>query len=681
MSLRYIQACANTGRMTDQFEGFVPIHTLFYAVFHPTKGTQVRYEYPPGNLEYNNINFDAIKNYIIPKPQLCHKLLTLKYKGYRIVCYPVTVNSPYYARNFFSFNFVFVFPYDCETSSYEPAIARLGKMFRVLEEQNQILSKAENDPIYFDFKLADNTTEQDGKLNAEKSFKGLTKSQGMALAKYNEIMKDLESEKSDFSVQDLVMRIFQDLNNYSECLIPIDEGNAVDIKIFPLKTPPNSCISIEDVPISTVNLKTIIDVNWDPTMLKIVPYIDGLNSISKIAKLSDSDVSLVLECVKHLVYYNCVILADIFQFSNIYAPTSLIRQFLTDPTLASECQSHVTLAGHSSLSEMPFERLRKFDLDDMDQSKNQESGSRTTSMSSKSDSKSKRPFFYSAPRNPYRFNQRSQSSFSSTNTNVTHDLARHLPTKACLFDLYRTLSQGVTVREWYNLNYQTIKKNDIDVRRFITFGVIKGLIYRCFSFPVMKKMSIFDLAHKLHTAGNLNQVTKKGKGQKNLAESKYVFSTSDMKLGEGSKMHQNFSVDIADEVLRNVYKKLSNTNEPGSRDDYPLSRIYREESHVSLSALSGDNVSHPKKPERVSKVAFDMNKDDPVPYSLSQQKGKNKEREAAKLDRAKNNQKIILLESIAAADCLDKICVKLEKPRHEVEELLHELGDYKIINS
>lgn len=663
--------------MTDQFEGFVPIHTLFYAVFHPTKGTQVRYEYPPGNLEYNNINFDAIKNYIIPKPQLCHKLLTLKYKNYRIACYPVTINSPYYARNFFSFNFVFVFPYDCETSSYEPAIARLGKMFRVLEEQNQILSKAENDPVYFDFKLADNTTEQDGKLNPDKSFKGLTKTQGAALEKYNEIMQDLKNERLDFSVQDLVMRIFQDLNNYSECLIPIDEGNAVDIKIFPLKKPPNSCISIEDVPISTVNLKTIIDVNWDPTMLKIVPYIDGLNSISKIAKLSDSDVSLVLECIKHLVYYNCVILADIFQFSNIYAPTSLLRQFLTDPTLSSECQSHVILEGYSSLSHMPFERSRILELDDIDHSKNEESASRTTSVSSKSDSKSKRPYL----ENPYRFNQRSQSSLSSTYTNITHVIAKHLPTKACLFDLYRTLSQGVTVREWYKLNYQTIKGNNIDVRRFITFGTIKGIIYRCYSFPVMKKMPIFDLAHTLHTAGNLNQAIEKGKGGKNHTESKYVFSTSDMKLGKASNTHQNSSVDIADGVLRNVYKKLFNSREPNSHRDYPLPKSSREESHVSLSALSGDNVSHPKRPERVFKVAFDENKDNLVSYSLPQQKNKGNEKEAAKLDKAKANQKMILLESVAAADCLDKICVKLEKPRYEVEELLHELGDYKMINS
>ena len=667
----------------DKFEGFMPIHTLFYTVFHPTKGTHVRYEFPPGNLENHDINFDTIKHYIIPKPQLCHKLLTLKYKNYRIACYPVTVNSSFYARNFFSFNFVFVFPYDCETSPYEPAIARLGKMFRVLEEQNQILSKAENDPIYFDYKLAENKTDQEGKLSSEKNFKGLNKNKGYALEKYNEIMKDLQLKKSEFSVQDLVMRIFQDLNNYSECLIPIDEGNAVDIKVFPLKTPPNSCISIEDVPISTVNLKRIVDVNWDPTMLKIVPHIDGLNSISKIAKLSDSDLTLVLECIKHLIYYNCVILADIFQFSNIYAPTSLIRLFLTDPNLASECQSYVSLAGSSLLSQLPFETYEKFELDDMDQAKNTGPESRTTSMSSKSD-RNRLQLNNLSQKDLYRRTQRSQSSFSSTNTNTSNALSKHLPMKACLFDLYTNLSQGITTREWYKQNYHTIKNNEIDVRKLITFGVIKGLIYRCYSFPVMKKLAVFDLSHKLSTPPDPNNTVDKPIGKKSGRKSHNIFSTSDVKLGmeemskKGYKGQRNFNVNIADEVLRNVYHKLSFDSEQDMRQDYSITRLYKEDSHVSLSDFSGDNISHPRKQERMSKVSFNMKGDD---AHLSPKKGEDREKNAAKMFTEKRNQKLLLLESIGAAENLDKICVKLRKPKHEVEELLEELGDFKIINS
>lgn len=387
----------------------MPIHTIFYSVFHPTEGSKIKYEFPPNNLKSHGINFNTIKNYIIPKPILCHKLITFKYGTYRIVCYPVTINSPIYARNFFSFNFVFVFPYDCETSPYEPAITRLGKMFKVLEEQNQLLSKSERDPVFFDLKAIENslltpstagppatsnpssnttpthpTSDKDAKDLRSNRFNG---------EKYNDIIKDLGLPESTFSIQDLLMRIFQDLNNYSECLIPIDDGNAVDIKIFPLLRPPTTCVSLEDVPLSSVNLKKIIDVNWDPTMMGIVPYIDGLNSIAKISKFSHSDPSLVIECIRHLIYYKCVTLSDIFQFSNIYAPSSLIRNFLTDPLMATDCQSYVTFPEISKLSNLPLNK--NFDSVDQD----------LTSFSVRRKSKSS-----SVPSNP---NSRT-TSFSST---------------------------------------------------------------------------------------------------------------------------------------------------------------------------------------------------------------------------------------------------------------------------
>ena len=90
--------------MASQFEGFVDIHSIFYSTFHPTEGSKVKFDFPPRSLENSGINFDSIKNYVIPKRALCHRLITFKYGNYRIACYPVTVNSSIYARNFFSFN-------------------------------------------------------------------------------------------------------------------------------------------------------------------------------------------------------------------------------------------------------------------------------------------------------------------------------------------------------------------------------------------------------------------------------------------------------------------------------------------------------------------------------------------------------------------------------------------------
>ncbi|QLL35086.1 hypothetical protein HG536_0H04620 [Torulaspora globosa] len=676
-------------KMGDQFKGFVPIHTIFYAVFHPTEGTKVRFEFPPGNLENHNINFDTIKNYIIPKPQLCHKLLTLKYKNYRIASYPVTVNSAIYARNFFSFNFVFVFQYDCETSPYEPAIARLGKMFKVLEEQNLILSKAEKDPVFY--QNSPEGVTQDGKSNSEKGTVKLPKVQNNVRSEYEQVTE------GSFSLHDLVLRVYQDLNNYSECLIPIDDGNAVDIKIFPLMTPPQSNVSIEDVPVSTVNLKKVIDLNWDPTMLKIVPFIDGLNCVSKIAKLSNSSPDLVMECVKHLIYYDCVFLADIFQFSNIYAPTSLLRCFLTDLALATECQSHVVCEESSLLPSVPFDRGESLDSEHSDHdfsglhSINRSLGSLKNSMSSKSAISShrhKQSVSSASEASLCKSGKHSQGSFSSNNTNSSNILPRYLPTRSCLFDLYRSLSQGVTVKEWYAANCNTIRHNRIDIRRFISFGVMKGLIYRCHSYPVIKKLDIFDLAKNSSLDAGLSSNSSNVKRGKNKNRSNNIFSTSDIRFGaeedDGTKKHRNaLDSEIADQVLKNVYKKLSAVDTSDSKNGIAnlMKRLDAQRSSATAPSNSISNLYRLRNSERPSRVSFDKQQEDRKSgKNLTSADEKSKEEEFAD-HVARRQRDILLLRSIEAADNLDKICVELEMPRSQVEDLLKILGDYKIVNS
>ncbi|CAI4060719.1 hypothetical protein SUVZ_05G0100 [Saccharomyces uvarum] len=619
--------------MQSYFQGFVPIHTIFYSVFHPTEGSKIKYEFPPNNLKSHGINFNTIKNYIIPKPILCHKLITFKYGTYRIVCYPVTINSPIYARNFFSFNFVFVFPYDCETSPYEPAITRLGKMFKVLEEQNQLLSKSERDPVFFDLKAIENslltpstagppatsnpssnttpthpTSDKDAKDLRGNRFNG---------EKYNDIIKDLGLPESSFSIQDLLMRIFQDLNNYSECLIPIDDGNAVDIKIFPLLRPPTTCVSLEDVPLSCVNLKKIIDVNWDPTMMGIVPYIDGLNSIAKISKFSHSDPSLVIECIRHLIYYKCVTLSDIFQFSNIYAPSSLIRNFLTDPLMATDCQSYVTFPEISKLSNLPLSK--NFDSVDQDltsfsvRRKSKSSSvpsnpnSRTTSFSSTSkvSQNSSLNSSFSSVSKDWR---QSQTSCSSTNAHAISNRNQFLPTRSCLFDLYRSLSQGQTLKSWYELKFTTLKENNIDIRRFITFGLERGIIYRCYSFPIMLHVGSRDTKE-------MTPVT---------------------------------------------------TKEPSNEDNSLKKKDYNH----SLSLTGSKSTTQTNvKSERPSKVSFEMQR------ANSLATGKNK------IPRLSDEEKKILEKSIRSAENFDKICVLLGKSKQEVENYLSELGEFKVINS
>ncbi|CAR22269.1 nitrogen permease regulating protein NPR2 [Lachancea thermotolerans CBS 6340] len=690
--------------MSGHFDGFVPVHGIFYSVFHPTEGTKVRHQFPSGCLELSDITFDTIKNYVIPKPQLCNKLLTFKYGPFRLVCYPVNVVAPYYARNSFSFDFVFVFPYDCATSPYEPAIERLGKMFTVLEEQSQILSKAENSSVYFQLKARNtqkhgNTetakgTEQPSSLDIGEIAQ--PENQGYASAKYYEILKDLEGPSKKIAIGDLITKIYRDLNDYSECLIPIDSGNAVDIKLFPLLSPPSSCFSIEDVPISTVNLAKLIDVNWDPTMLKIVPHINGINSIAKVAKFSDSDVNLVVECIKHLIYYNCVILTDIFQFSNIYASTNELSRFLTEPTLAAECQIYVAYNESAHLPNLPFERgpSRSGQGNIRDRSSNgtldilrkgKQTPLRENSFNSGMDFLSNKHQHTPQSRSssiPY--HNTSDASFGNSDAGLKGKLMP-FTSKSCLFDLYRSLTQGQTIREWYKTHFEKIRAARIDVRRFITFGVLHGLIYRSYSYPVLRNIGFAESVEALG-ATNHSRYAKYKHLLKTNQPLNNVLSAADIRIGlenagfkaRSEKLKQHSTADAAEEVLSDVYRKLALSDKKTdhvAQGNNPISKVFGRNSEDSTD-ISTRESANSMGSDIKNKVAFDVRK------TLATSSADERRRsEILRSIEEKRNEELILLKSVRSVHNFDKICTLLGKDRERVESMLSELGPYNVLHS
>lgn len=645
--------------MASQFEGFVDIHSIFYSTFHPTEGSKVKFDFPPRSLENSGINFDSIKNYVIPKRALCHRLITFKYGNYRIACYPVTVNSSIYARNFFSFNFVFVFPFNCETSPYEPAIERLGKMFRVLEIQNQILSKSENDTIMFNLKSADKNfnIDNDGSnyILGDDISSIMTTQQKDKYERLNNIISNIKKKPSNFTISDLLMRLYQDLNTYSECLIPIDDGNAVDIKLFPLLTPPTPYISIEHVPISLVNLFKIVDVNWDPIMLTIIPYINGINNIYRISQLSHNEESLVIECIRHLVYYRCIVLTDIFEFSNVYAPTSSLRLFLLDPNMATECQSYVMLPINSKMNDLSL-----YSNHGKHSAFNGDTGSRNNSVSTSlysfngNDSRpqSRSSSVDQSQTNFYKNKKQSESSISTGNSNNGQNIHKHLPTRSLLFDLYRSLSQGLTLKEWYMQNHKIIRDNRIDVRRFITFGVLRRIIYRCETYPVINSTDHLQNLWKLNELENPISMENISKLQSNHIDSL-----------------------AADEALMNAYKKLSlKVPSKGALKSHNTSH-----SSFSLTPTAPEmENSQAKRNKRLSKVSFEALPEDRNGFRWgSNIKTPIQETTWKKLSKM---QRRIMLKALADAETLDKICVLLEMPRQNVVNILHELGELKLIN-
>lgn len=418
-------------------DGFVPILAVFYAVFHPTEGTKILHQVPEGSVATTSaplaaalFTFDTVKNYVIPKPQLCDRLVSFKINRFRVLGYPVNVPNPDYNRNSFSFNFCFVFPYDSDTTPYELCIRRTGKMFRVLEEQSFMLLRLDVRWAYFKPE-----TRPVGLLEPP-PLPGHTRHKRILL----------------LSIELLIQQIYLDLNNYSECCIPLDSANSVDIKLFPILPPPVN-IKAFQVPLATVNLARLVDVNWDPTMLRILPHINGLNSIRRISELANLDYMLTKQCVQHLMHYKCIDVLDVFQFGSIYAPTNRIGDFLRVPALAAQCQAYV-ISDVEQLSTMPLTLPLPL---------------LQTPLAA---SASGRSYFQRAASHPLV-------------TPGTPRGAVTVPSRANLFFLYRLLHQGQTIREWV-LQHRRLLVN-VDVRRLITFGVIHALIYRVHSYPVLNK--------------------------------------------------------------------------------------------------------------------------------------------------------------------------------------------------
>ncbi|KAE8257066.1 hypothetical protein A4X13_0g2596 [Tilletia indica] len=201
--------------------------------------------------------------------------------------------------------------------------------------------------------------------------------------------------------------------------------DAINIKLFPIYPNPPAA-NDWDVPVALLDLGKRVDDNWDLTMKKIFPFINGVNHVKRIAELADADLGLTRQCMEHLLYYECIIMIDLFQYSNIYILRPLIASIATLDSIQRECADYVIRPGK--------------------------------------------------PRPPY----------------------------SELLKLYASaLRPGITVSQWMeDLN---VERMYLDVRRFVTFGVIKGFVRRVHRFPIFTPPSPSDpypLPQTTHTASS-----------------------------------------------------------------------------------------------------------------------------------------------------------------------------------
>lgn len=316
----------------------------------------------PTSTQIPLLHFPSASSYIIPRPEFCSRLITFCTPTHRVLSHPVCLQSTSYPRNAYTFSIALVLDISTPFASYATVTFKLASLLRTLEEQSRFLSRDVSAP---------NT----GKIYA------------------------------------LCEILLEDLNNYCETMIPIDDSNTLNIKLFPTYPPPPPLYPYH-VPLSTVRLDSLTDPNWDLTMLRVLPHINGINSVKQISLLADADYKLVRKAIEHLLYYGCLLLLDIFSFNAIYAPTAELATFVEDTEMQGECAKYVAL---------PIE-----------------------------------------------------GQGEGTKCNPIDGFQ--------MVELYLGLKQGQNVKGFYIEHAEILDR--IDVRRFITFGVIKGFLYRVHKYAV-----------------------------------------------------------------------------------------------------------------------------------------------------------------------------------------------------
>lgn len=266
------------------------IECIFFSEFHPTLGPKISYQVPE---EYISRElFDTVQVYIITKPELQNKLITVTAMDKKLIGCPVCIEHKKYSRNALLFNLGFVCDAQAKTCALEPIVKKLAGYLKTLELESGFIS----------------------------------------------------NEESKQRLVPIMTYLRKELNTTGECSLPIDESNTMHLKVIELRAAPPTAQEY-DVPVFTEDKEEFCNAQWDLTTQQILPYIDGFRHIQKISAEADVELNLVRIAIQNLMYYGVVTLVSIFQYSNVYCTTPRVQELIHDKALQDECVSYVSKPG------------------------------------------------------------------------------------------------------------------------------------------------------------------------------------------------------------------------------------------------------------------------------------------------------------------------------------------------
>ncbi|XP_015764200.1 PREDICTED: nitrogen permease regulator 2-like protein [Acropora digitifera] len=115
------------------------IQCILFCEFHPIAGPKIVHQFPEDYISKEK--FDCVAVYIIPKPELQSKLITINALEHKFVGCPISIENAKYSRNALLFNVCFVLAPDVDTIRYEGVVKKLAGYMVTLELESGYLSQ------------------------------------------------------------------------------------------------------------------------------------------------------------------------------------------------------------------------------------------------------------------------------------------------------------------------------------------------------------------------------------------------------------------------------------------------------------------------------------------------------------------------------------------------------------
>uniref|UniRef100_A0A8R1HXW5 Nitrogen permease regulator 2-like protein n=1 Tax=Caenorhabditis japonica TaxID=281687 RepID=A0A8R1HXW5_CAEJA len=273
---------------------------ILLAEFDNREGPIIKHYVPRGNDEVE-ATFHFTKALIIPKTSMFRHsfALTIKALDCKVLMFPVGIDHQDYHRGRFTFNMSFIVDMTSSAETmYEPIVQKCAEYLIELEIEYHFLT--------------------DSKYR-------------------NQLYEVME-------------KMFIDLSTKGESVIEvvIDEDQIVTLyfKLCPSYRgiePPEIDYHMVPMFIREVELSPRLIEKMDVLSQKIIPQIDGINTVREIAIILELDPSLVARCVRNLHFYECVSLVPMFLYWNTYVATERVHDFYKNQMEISDCLEFVKI--------------------------------------------------------------------------------------------------------------------------------------------------------------------------------------------------------------------------------------------------------------------------------------------------------------------------------------------------